>query len=435
MSENIDFHTEPQSYLTVEGIGVETEWIPAAKIGEVVNLADSAGVITKEALEKSIGSWKGKKIFKNHETEREGEKILDDKFEDPFLYFLLEKKTVDALKAGSGGSIDATALAVEDKRILDLVGEGYSVLDANLVPACPSDMGCGIPIAGVARIAKIDTKWDFKKADYSIDQLKVACAWENTAKPKEDRTKEDYKLPFKLSNGTIVWRGVHAAMGALNGARQDVNIPSKDRKSVYNILVAAYKLFDKEPPELKALVKAEAVNETKGGKENMADEKQDVTFSKEQVAEIKAAAVAELTEQLGNEHKVAMSELETAQATKMDELGKEHATELETERTAIIKQAAMIESLATMYGLSNEAKKTLSDAKTLEDALTLFGTLKVEKAEPVVAAKGDGEKSGGIVMGAGKVEAAAPKTQKIEEVGNYNPYTRKFEPSFREELI
>jgi len=65
MSENIDFHTEPQSYLTVEGIGVETEWIPAAKIGEVVNLADSAGVITKEALEKSIGSWKGKKIFMN----------------------------------------------------------------------------------------------------------------------------------------------------------------------------------------------------------------------------------------------------------------------------------------------------------------------------------------------------------------------------------
>jgi hypothetical protein len=93
----------------------------------------------------------------------------------------------------------------------------------------------------------------------------------------------------------------------------------------------------------------------------------------------------------------------------------------------------MIESLSTKFALSPEAKKTLIDAKSIEDVYTLLATLKVEKAEPVVAAEG-GAKGHGITMGS-EIEANAPKTRKVEEIGSYNPHTGKYVPTYREELI
>jgi hypothetical protein len=128
-----------------------------------------------------------------------------------------------------------------------------------------------------------------------------------------------------------------------------------------------------------------------------------------------------------------MGELETAHAEALKKLSEAHTTELETQRVSVRKQSALIESLGTMYALSDEAKKGLADAKTLEDALTLFSTLKVEKAEPVVAAEGKA-KGHGITMES-EVKAEAPKTIKIEEIGTYDPVTKKYVASFREVAI
>ena len=64
----------------------------------------------------------------------------------------------------------------------------------------------------------------------------------------------DLKLPHhdpKTHN--VVWRGVVAAMAALFGARGGVDIPSEDRKKVYNHLAKHYREFDREPPEFKTL--------------------------------------------------------------------------------------------------------------------------------------------------------------------------------------
>lgn len=63
-----------------------------------------------------------------------------------------------------------------------------------------------------------------------------------------------YKLPFaKMVNGElhIVFRGVAAAMGALNGSRGGVDIPESDRPKVYERISTLYQRFDKEPPELR----------------------------------------------------------------------------------------------------------------------------------------------------------------------------------------
>jgi HK97 family phage prohead protease len=77
-------------------------------------------------------------------------------------------------------------------------------------------------------------------------------AWAANMPPQ---TFGDLKLPHHQAGssgvGKAVWKGVSSAMGALLGARGGVQIPSEDRKSVYNHLAKHYAQFDKEPPDFK----------------------------------------------------------------------------------------------------------------------------------------------------------------------------------------
>jgi hypothetical protein len=414
------------------------KWIHSARAGQVINIGNKLFAITAEALKSSLGTWEKGIIFENHKDQKRGFKIYGTRYEDPFLDFLLDSDTLNELEKGTGGSIDAIATELKDDKVMKITGVGYSILNEGQMPSCTKAAGCGVPIAGEVKIAGIDTEWDFNRADYTLEQLEKACAWSDTSRPKDKLTKTDYKLGFKTPNGTIVFRGVVAAMAALNGARQDVNIPKGDVKTVYNILTAAYKLFNKEPPELKAAISAASESKDKGGsEEKMADkeEKSAETYTTKQVAEIRAAAVTEVTEQLVALEKVATGEAEKAHAAELKTLGEAHAAALVKQHDEVQKQTAMIETLSTKYALSDKAKEQLMGAKTMDEALTLFASLKVEKAEPVVEAEGGKVSGSGIVMGAGKIEAKAPKTVKVEEVGTYNPYTRKYEPTYREEMI
>lgn len=82
-------------------------------------------------------------------------------------------------------------------------------------------------------------------------KYKLGFAW------FDDENKEDfgsYKLPHHtVEGGTLktVWKGVVAAMAALNGAREGVDIPEADRQPTYNHLAAHYRQFDETPPDLK----------------------------------------------------------------------------------------------------------------------------------------------------------------------------------------
>jgi HK97 family phage prohead protease len=100
-------------------------------------------------------------------------------------------------------------------------------------------------------LADVEAEWDagaeVKKAD--VEDLKKMCAYFTG----EGDKKSDYKLPHhKVEGYRTVWRGVAAAMAALLGARGGVDIPSADRRGVYEHLVRHYDEFDKEPPEFKA---------------------------------------------------------------------------------------------------------------------------------------------------------------------------------------
>lgn len=69
----------------------------------------------------------------------------------------------------------------------------------------------------------------------------------------EEFSFSDLKLPHhRASDARVVFRGVSAAMGALLGARGGVDIPSGDRRPVYNHLAAHYRQFDRIPPEFRA---------------------------------------------------------------------------------------------------------------------------------------------------------------------------------------
>lgn len=347
-------------------------WVNGAKEGQVINVKGKICSMTREGLESSLGSWKDGIIFDNHSKQRAGFKIYDDRFESPFLAFLLDKVTADSLEKSGGGSIDGIALKIADNKILKMRGVGYSILEKGIVPSCTKEAGCGIPLAGNGTSANTDSD-------------------ENE----------------------------------LNAILDNVNIPESAKESITNIVL-----------ELKSATSGKEIK-IKGGIKNMVDtkeEKPEVSYTKDQVAEIRAAAVTDTTEQLGNEHKVAMAELETVQKTAMDELKTSHIKALETQRTEVQKQSAMIESLATKYGLSDEAKKGLTDAKTIEDALTLFAGLEVKQAEPIVAAEAGKPQGGGILMGAA-IEGKKPEIRKIEEIGTWDPYTKQYVPTYREEVI
>lgn len=63
-----------------------------------------------------------------------------------------------------------------------------------------------------------------------------------------------YKLPFAdVVDGELVaiWRGIVAAMAALNGARGGVDIPEEDREDVYEHIVKYYEKVGQEAPPLK----------------------------------------------------------------------------------------------------------------------------------------------------------------------------------------
>ncbi|MEE8262722.1 MAG: HK97 family phage prohead protease [Gammaproteobacteria bacterium] len=56
----------------------------------------------------------------------------------------------------------------------------------------------------------------------------------------------------RASDGAVVFRGVSAAMGSLNGARAPLDIPDRDRRKVHTHLASHYRQFGRTAPELRS---------------------------------------------------------------------------------------------------------------------------------------------------------------------------------------
>lgn len=119
-----------------------------------------------------------------------------------------------------------------------------------------------MPVVPYSRfpLADRDMSWSFTAADGNrlIESggwalFKRVHTWFDDSEGNTPENKGAYKLPHHKYVGDVVktvWRGVAAAMAALKGARGGVDIPSADRRGVYNHLARHYREFDEEPPEL-----------------------------------------------------------------------------------------------------------------------------------------------------------------------------------------
>ena len=90
-----------------------------------------------------------------------------------------------------------------------------------------------------------------------------------------------YKLPIaKMREGklTVFFRGVQAALAALNGARGGVDIDPEFREPIYRAIKKYYALFDKEPPPLRS-----ELNSEKPMKEEIKMEPEEVRSEEEMV--------------------------------------------------------------------------------------------------------------------------------------------------------
>ena len=426
-SQEEEVHTHSLSAL----YGASTDnpiWVTAAKVGQLVRVKDEFKTLTREAILASLGTWKNGNILDDHNVIRANFTIYGDRFEEPFLYFLLDRQTASDVSNNVGGSIDARATEIINEKVTKMEGIGYSIISQGGLPLCTKEAGCGIPLAAAeVRKAPLETIWDFKKADYTQEQLERACAWMDTT--KQERTKEDCKLAYKLPDGTIVWAGVHAAMAALNGARTPVNIPKSDKEKVYKLLTVAYRLFDKQPPELKAGIKG-------GDKGIMTDEveqKAEVLYTAAQIDERITAAVMEAIENSDNAHKAELADIDTAHTDELTKATEAHTTELSKQETEIYERAAVIEGLRHKLGLSEEKLKELKEAKTSDEVLKFITSLEIKKeAEVAASVKEGGEGATGVVVASATSQAST--ITKIEEVGSYDPYKKEWIASFREEV-
>jgi hypothetical protein len=118
----------------------------------------------------------------------------------------------------------------------------YAIMEFADLPLAPEEMAWGWDTAAQDEVLGDPPDWE----RYGMAHVYM----DSDANPE---TKGAYKLPFAMIvDGDLmaVWRGVVAAMAALNGARGGVDIPDSEREAAYAHLVRYYEKFDKEPPEL-----------------------------------------------------------------------------------------------------------------------------------------------------------------------------------------
>lgn len=93
-----------------------------------------------------------------------------------------------------------------------------------------------------------DAEWDGSAAtkEADADDLKAMSLFED----KENLDiKAGYKGPHHEPDGTVVWRGVAAAMAALMGARGGFEgVSDAEKQDAYEHLTKEYERFDEEPP-------------------------------------------------------------------------------------------------------------------------------------------------------------------------------------------
>ena len=133
----------------------KTEWVPIAKVGQPMQMiGDTSSDMPEELFATAEGFELGVKLFNdiglagyvsaNHAAVQKGLKMLEQKFEDPFLYAKFNTEGQKAIRNPklNGRSIDATIYAFDGTQATHFLVPGVSMLDGKHTPACTPQMGC-----------------------------------------------------------------------------------------------------------------------------------------------------------------------------------------------------------------------------------------------------------------------------------------------------
>lgn len=103
-------------------------------------------------------------------------------------------------------------------------------------------------------VAISEKPWSaYKESDYTLEQWDAACLIHQHSGPPT--AKSQCKLPVKTPDGTLSRAGVHAAAGALAGARGGVDATSAEKASAARALIRCYgQLGEQAPPSMSAMM-------------------------------------------------------------------------------------------------------------------------------------------------------------------------------------
>ena len=399
-----------------------SDWIPIAKVAQPLKITDAGDLVdcpefvypTAEGFEKAVEMFKGLKqkgyVGKNHSEILNGLEVIDQKFEDPFLYAKFNAEGAEAIKDqnSTGRSIDATIFNIDGHLLTDFFVPGVSVLYEPHIPGCTPEMGC----------ASITEKASNPKIDFDIVVLN------NRGELVKVRAVNLYLDKDEMKNEKIVKDQLLAEVAYL-GQQQSCSFYKHDPKlKIGDVIPEDVKPVHTIHIAISAKGKTELEYHEGGGKEKMGKEGEEpVTFTGEQTKEMIASAVAEVTEKLDNAHAVVITDLEKTNETKIKELGTEHETAIKTAEEAAFKRAQARAVFMQKFGLKDDSElmKSYDEVKTVEDMQGLVNSMEIPMAIPPPA-------------GISSANSEGSKVVRIEEIGSFDPVKGEWIPSYREEV-
>ena len=217
----------------------------------------------KEKIAEMMSNEDTKELMKEYMKEYLAE-YLQEEIENNKMTFD-ELATSESVEDVESRDLDSTAVVVEP------------VMEDDDVNGGPDELAPETPEIENNPMSKIDRSVMAFNDDMPLAAEDVPFSWNTTTQDEilgdgldnweryamahlyrddnaDPETKGAYKLPIALMvNGElrVVWNGVKAAMGAVNGARGGVDISDDDRQAVYDVLVKYYDKFGQDAPELR----------------------------------------------------------------------------------------------------------------------------------------------------------------------------------------
>jgi HK97 family phage prohead protease len=179
----------------------------------------------KDLGERKAGLWFRAGFSRSEKAQRIRQDILDGHLRGTSF-------TYEALRHRPGRQDGKAVRFLEELRLFEITLNPFPINE----------------LAGVTGAKASTTPWgNFTAADYTPEQYRRACLID-TGEGDVD-SKDRYKLPVREPGGALNVGGVHAAAGALAGARGGLSVSADQKRAAARKLIRLYGEIGEEPPD------------------------------------------------------------------------------------------------------------------------------------------------------------------------------------------